>query len=296
MKTKSNILILGASGFIGQHIVKHLANSSWKVYAQCLPNETPSSLPDVIWLPCDLRNANCVQTWPEKCDSIIYLAQSPEWRVFPDGAKDVFEVNVAAVIRTIEYARNVEAQHFIFASSGSVYDQTTQPSREDDRFDIGAQRNFYAASKLATELLIKPYTSLMSIINLRLFSPYGLGLNPKMLISQLVHRVQERKAIDLHGKDGMQINPVAVADVTRVLERCLTLENSATFNVAGPDRLTLRRVSEIIGLTVGIAPQFTAHPEQRVPVLVGDTTALLKQLGWAPQIPFETGIRAWLES
>lgn len=291
-----NVLIIGASGFIGKHAVKHLSASGWQVYAQCLPDEIPTPFPSVVWLPCDLRDTNCMRVWPEQCNSIIYLAQSPEWRIFPDGAKDVFDVNVAAVIRTVEYARNAGTQHFVFASSGSIYSQKVQPAQENDLLDIDAQRNFYAASKLATELLIKPYASLMSIINLRLFSPYGLGLNPKMLISQLVHRVQEREAIDLHGRDGMRINPIAVADVIKVLERCLTLENSVTLNVAGPDSLTLREIGETIGAVVGIAPQFTTHPEQSAPVIVGDTTALYEHLGWTPQTPFEAGIKAWLES
>lgn len=296
MKTQKTVLITGASGFIGRHTVKRLAANGWMVYAQHLPAENPASLDNVSWFPCDLSDPAATQSWPAQCDHIIYLAQSPLWRNFPEGAQDVFEVNVAAVIRSIEYARLAGSQCFIFASSGSVYSQTSVAARENEPLDISKNRNFYTASKLAAELLIGSYQNLMSVISLRFFMPYGNGQNPNMLIPNLVQRVREHQAIELHGNNGMQLNPVTIADLTETLERCLMLGKSATLNVAGPEILSLRQIGECIGRITENVPEFTCHPEQTEPVIIGDTTALKTHLDWVPQTGLDTGLRAWLRS
>ncbi len=290
------VLIIGASGFIGKHTIERLTSQGCTVYATHLPGEPLVSVPGVTWLPCDLNVPDFAAVFPLRCDSVIYLAQSPQWRLFPDGAADMFQVNVAAALRTAQYARHVGARRFIYVSSGSVYTQTKVPAHESEPFDLNAPRSFYIASKLAAELLLKPFADNFSVTILRLFVPYGVGQHPEMLIPQLVLRVRRSQALDLHGADGMQINPVAVADVAEGLERCLKLDMSATLNIAGPEVLTLREIGNRIGRVLGAEPHFQTHPDQSPPVIVGNTQTLHQHLGWAPGISFETGLRIWLQN
>ena len=72
-----------------------------------------------------------------------------------------------------------------------------------------------------------------------------------MLIPRLVRRVSENAPITLEEPDGMQLNPVAVGDVVETIVRCLTLDRSATLNVAGPEVLTLREIGRRIGSAAG---------------------------------------------
>ena len=293
---EQSVLVIGASGFIGEHTVVQIVKQGYRVYATHLPAETPSSIAGATWIPCDLREPESMRAWPQSCDNLIYLAQSPTWRNFPDGAADVFEVNVAATLRAAEYARQAGVQRFIFTSTGSIYCQSSEPAREEDPIFISLPRRFYDASKIATELLLGPYRDYFSMIILRIFMPYGFGQDPKMLIPQMVRRVQEGVPISLHGSDGMIVNPIVVSDVAEVLERCLALGETVTLNVAGPEILTLREIGECIGSVLNIPPKFESQPGQPVPVLVGDTTALSKYLAWSPQTLFEIGLRSWISS
>ncbi len=287
------VLVIGAEGFIGQHTLRHLLPHH-TVYATHIPTQTPPAIEGVRWLACDLTDAAAPDLWPAVCDSVIYLAQSQQWRRFPAGVLDMLHVNVDAPLRAAEYARRAGAARLIFASSGSVYTQTARPARETDAFDLHAPRDFYHASKLAAELLLGPYAALFEVVLLRFFMPYGVGQSQTMLIPSLVRRVRTGQPISLHGQDGLLSNPVAVADVAETLGRCLTLGRSVTLNVAGPDVLTLRAVGECIGRVLGIAPRFETHPDQTPPVIVGDTAHLKDVLGWAPETRFEAGLRAWL--
>lgn len=297
MSGSANIktLILGASGFIGSHLVAFLAEGRYQVTAQRMEGDAYKDLPKVKWIVADLRDPEAVKRFPTECDSVIYLAQSPDFRNFPEGAEGVFDVNVAAAFKAIEYARKTGARRFIFASTGSVYDKNGTPCKESDLLKVTANRGFYAGSKLAAELLLQPYSECMSVIILRLFMPYGPGLNPSMLLPELVRRVREKTPVDLHGQDGMLINPIYIDDLTGLIEKCLTYDKSITLNAAGAETVSLRELVSRIGGVLGIQPVYTIKHEP-APVLVGDITLLRNELGFAPRTTIKEGLSLWLKS
>jgi UDP-glucose 4-epimerase len=289
------VLIVGGAGFIGRHTARRLAEVGATVYATHTPGKRPPWIAGVRWLSCDLTAADATVGWPAGCDAVISLAQARNWRTFPQAARDVFAVNVAGLVQTLQYAQRTGVRRFVYASSGSVYTQTARPALENEVIDLPAPRTFYVASKLAAEVLLRPYQALFPVVVLRLFMPYGAGQNPDMLLPSLVERVRQGQPLKLHGQDGLVSNPVAAADVAEALARCLTLDNSVTLNVGGPERLTLRQVGQAIGRVVGCEPAFESQPAAAVPVVVGDTTALQKTLGWAPALRMEEGLRRWLD-
>jgi nucleoside-diphosphate-sugar epimerase len=290
----STVLIVGASGFIGRHVTARLASGGVRVYAHYHSAAPPLDTGEVLWIPGDLRQATVSRAWPPRCDHVVYLAQSPARDDLPANAPDVFDVNVAGALGAITYAVSAHARSFILASSGSVYGDRRGPARESDALRLDGRASFYAASKLAAEALIAPYARRLTVIRLRIYAPYGPGQDSRQLISDLVRRVRERRAIDLHGADGMVINPLWVGDLAEAIRRCLPLETSAVLNVGGPEPLTLREIGDCIGRITGIPPRFAVHPDQTAPVVVGDTTALRAALGWSPPTTLESGLERWL--
>lgn len=290
-----NIVVVGGGSFVGRHLVPQLASGSARIFATVRPGAAPAAIDRVEWLSTDLASATPVAGWPDTCDTVVYLAQSREWRKFPDGAADVFAVNVAGVFHAAEYARRAGARRFVLASTGSIYDASTAPLREDQPIHLTASRRFYVEAKTAAELLIRPYAASMNVVVLRLFVPYGPGQSSDMLIPQLVRRVSDDEPVVLDGVDGLRLNPIAIADVAEAFVRATTLDSSQTLNVAGPEVLSLREVAASIGRTVGRAPRFEERggPER---ALIGDTTALQQTLGWAPRTTLEDGLQGWLNS
>jgi nucleoside-diphosphate-sugar epimerase len=270
-----------------------LAVHGLRVIATCRPASAPPSSPGVEWLPSDLAAVDPTAGWPRRYDAAIYLAQSARWRDFPAAADDVIRVNVCALQWAAEHARQAGAKRFVHLSTGTVYSQTREPAREDEPIPIGAGRSFYAATKLAAELLLGPYSALYGVTQLRLFMPYGPGQNERMLLPQVASKVRDGIPIDLHTPDGLRCNPVAVADAAETVRRCLSLDGSQTLNVAGPEVLTLRQVAEAIGQAVDREPRFQVKPDPP-PVIVGDTSRLKAALGWQPATRFVDGVRQWL--
>src|SRR5262245_33715992 len=191
--------VIGGAGFGGRHLVRHLAAHGLRVLATCRPGSAPPTGTGVEWVPSDLASAEPARGWPRRYDVVVYLAQSANWRDFPAAADDIFRVNVCALQQTAEHARQAGAKRFVHLSTGTVYSQTREPAREDEPIRPEAPRSFYAATKLAAELLLGPYSASFGVTQLRLFMPYGSGQNEKMLLPTIAAKVRSGTLVDLHG-------------------------------------------------------------------------------------------------
>jgi UDP-glucose 4-epimerase len=293
---RQRVLVVGGAGFIGQHAVAYLAGQGHDVHATHRPGSAPAPRAGVTWLPCNLETPGAAATWPDGCQTLIYLAQARSWRSFPGGVPEVMRVNIEAVAEAVQFAVKSGAKRFVFASTGSVYSATDRVAREEDPVDLEAARNFYAASKLAAEALLRPFGQLLSVVLLRLFVPYGPGQANDYLLPRLVQSVRDRKTITLSGADGVLTNPLAVSDLARVLNDCLNLDRSLTLNVAGPEVLSLRTIGATIGAVVGTAPVFEVKADQPTQIIAGDTSRLRAALGWAPTTTLRDGLEQCLLS
>ena len=208
----------------------------------------------------------------------------------------MLEVNVNGLLQTAAYAERVGVRNLIIASTGSVYTHNDAPAREISVIDTHANRNFYVASKLAGEILTAAYRSLLAVIHLRIFFPYGAGQNEDMLFPQLIAKVREGRPIQLHAPDGLIANPIHAADVAEAFRRCIDLDASGVFNVGGPQCVTLREVGTIIGEIAGRVPLFEVNSKTTAPMFVGELGALQQTLGWAPAVALREGLREWIQS
>jgi UDP-glucose 4-epimerase len=284
------IMVVGGSGFIGQHVTRALAALGHEVYATHGQGRAMPALAGVIWVPCDLSTSEATAGWPACCDTVFFLAQARQHRDFPSCTQEVFSVNVAGLHQTLIYASRAGAQRLVYASTGSVYSRGTLEAHEQEPIDLAVARNYYVASKLASEILLGPFADILPVVVLRLFMPYGAGQKPDMLFPQLCDKVRAGKPIYLHGPEGLRANPVAVADVAETCTRCLALQESVTMNVAGPEVLSLRQIGAAIGCVLGRQPVFQVV-DQKPPSVVGSTARLRRVLDWFPSTRLEMGLR-----
>ena len=85
---------------------------------------------------------------------------------------------------------------------------------------------------------------------------YGKEQKRSMLIPRLVDNVRHGRPIRLTENGGIMINPIHVSDVVKVLDKLMASEGSYTYNVAGPEQLSLKQIADIIGEKLGIQPKF----------------------------------------
>jgi nucleoside-diphosphate-sugar epimerase len=248
------ILVTGATGFLGRHLLPVL--DGHEVFAL---TRQPAALAttngsSVSWIEADLSQGLEVRSLPAKMDAIIHLAQSSRFREFPDGAGNVFAVNVAAPHTLMNWALAAGVTRAVFASSGTVYEPFVGPLREDAAVN---PHGYYGASKLAAEHLTLAYQAQMAVSQLRLFFLYGPSQSGTM-ISRLIESIRSGCTVTLPREgNGIQLSPTFVEDVACVFRQACDESWRGVWNVASPETISFRGLAELIGKIAGRAPVIT---------------------------------------
>ncbi len=280
----------GATGFIGRSLCRALAAQGYTVWGVRRPASRIDGAPSVTWISCDLSKPIDFGEWPTEIDAIVHLAQSLRFREFPEGARDVFDVNVRSTFDLLEYGRKVGIKHFLHASTGGIYGRSDREFVEADVIKLARPLDFYLTSKYAAELLVENYARHFSGAILRCFFVYGPGQRADMLIPRLINSVREGLPVTLQGKDGLRVNPIFISDAIDVFSRVLEHQQDIKLNVAGAEILNLRKIGEIIGGAIRRPPVFESRPAQESISLVGDINSLSTTLEFEPQVSFAEGV------
>jgi nucleoside-diphosphate-sugar epimerase len=285
------IFVTGASGFIGSHLVAALADTH-QVFAAARHRPAAAS-PGVTWIEHDFAAAAQPTGWPAAIDAVVHLAQSRHYRSFPEQARDIYSVGLDATMRLLDWARTAGARKFVLASTGGLYGAGPRPFREQDPVAIGpGPLAFYFTVKRLSEMLAEQYASFFAVTILRVFFAYGPGQAPGMLMARLIESVRSGEPVRLHGKDGIRLNPVHVADAVRVIARCLDAAVDGVVNVAGPEVVSLRETAVQIGAALDRTPRFVNEPGAALD-LVADIDRLCRELV-PPVVGLREGLRtAW---
>jgi UDP-glucose 4-epimerase len=267
------VLVTGATGFLGRHVLPVLAERHEVVAMARRPVEgfetIVADLTDEFELPAGL-------------DAVVHLAQSRRYREWPEGAVDMYAVNVHA---TFQLLARTGAGRFVYASTGGVYAPSPAPLREDDSV---APSGFYPRSKLAAEVLVGGYADRLAAVILRPFFIYGAG-QEGMLVPTLAGRVLAGEEVMVQGNPGIAISPIHVADAARAVAAAVELGRPAVINVAGVESITLTELVTLLGELAGRRPQIR-HTEGEAADLVADIGRMRTLLGVTPVVSLREGL------
>lgn len=273
MKT---VLITGAGGLLGTRVCLDLSQAGMRVIAT-MHSTAKQVVPDVEYRSVDFSSDWPTRSLPSDIDAVIHLAQSANFRDFPNSALDVFNVNIQSTARLLDYAKQVGAKQFVYASSGGVYGNGAQAFKESAHIVPPRQLGYYLGSKTCGEILVQSYASVFQVVVLRPFFIYGPGQNRSMLIPRLMDSVAASKPITLQGESGIRINPIHVEDASTAVTAALSLEDSATFNIAGLAVFSIRDICEGMGRFLGKEPLFEQQQGQPND-LIADISAMRERL------------------
>lgn len=283
------VLLTGATGFIGRHLVHELAQRHEVVaLARSVPAD---ATPAARWIEQDLTEELDAAALPDHVDAVVHLAQSMFYKHFPEHAEDIFAVNVHGTFRLMTWALGVGASRFVFASTGGVYGHGERGLEESDPV---SPLDFYLRSKYASELLLDSYVELLAPVILRPFFVYGPG-QEGMLVPTLARRILDGRQISIQGDPGLRINPIHVTDAVQAFARALEHRSPGIFNVAGKDVVTITdlvgRLSELLG-----RPADVVHAGDQPPGdLVGDITRMREELEVEPQVGLADGLQSVID-
>jgi GDP-4-dehydro-6-deoxy-D-mannose reductase len=287
-------LVLGATGFIGRHVVASEALLRAQLGACAV--ESPASL--------DIRDAGAVRALVDACspDYVLHLAAAT---FVPDSIADpcaTYAVNFTGTLNLLSSLANAGFRgRMLFVSSAEVYgavDEHALPVAETQPF---APRTPYAVSKAAGELLCLQHALSrgLDVSIVRLFNVIGAGQSSKFAVSNFASQIASLEAA------GGGVLSVGNLDVTRdfvdvqdAVAAIVAVLGSGhgreAYNVCSGTETNLRELLDwLISLArapirVEIDPARVRPAEQRR--VRGDHTKLSAHTSWEPRVPLSASL------
>jgi len=282
------VLVTGATGFVAPHLISRLVTDGHEVVALGHDEARIPAGDGITPVVVDLAAPIDGEAIPE-FDVVVHLAQANV--PFPEGAGDLFRVNVVSTQELLDLARRRGAGRFVYASSGSVYGLGEGAVAEEDprRAD-----DFYGVTKRSGELVVGAYRDHVGAAILRFFAPYGPGQTGR-LIPGLIARVRNGQAVTLRGGGRPRMTPIYVGDAVEAIVRSLSSSEQLVLNVAGNETASIRDLGECIGAIVGREPVFEDAGGGAPGDLIADNSRLHELLGSRALVPLDEGLRRTVE-
>jgi UDP-glucuronate 4-epimerase len=307
------ILVTGAAGFIGYHVAHDLLARGESVvgvdnlndyYDPRLKQARLERLagPRFAFERIELADRAAVEALFARhaFARIVHLAAQAGVRYSLTHPHAYVDSNVTGFLNLLEAARLRPPQHFVYASSSSVYGANTRlPFAVDDRVDHPV--SLYAATKRANELMAYVYarTFGLALTGLRFFTVYGPWGRPDMAAMKFTRAILAGEPIDVYNHGDLQrdftyIDDIA-AGVLAVLDRVPAAEDGVqhrVYNIGNHRPEPLLRFIEVLAEALGRAPRMNMLPMQPgdVHATYADIGALQRDYGWQPTTTIEQGL------
>ncbi|TSI10743.1 NAD(P)-dependent oxidoreductase [Lysinibacillus sp. BW-2-10] len=182
----SNILVSGATGFLGQHVVKRLVNNGFHVTAIGRNKALAATFPkEVQFIPLSLEDRTGIFKAMENQDYVIHCgALSSVWGKY----EDFYQSNVVGTQNMVHAALSTKVKRFVHVSTPSIYfnlqDRTKVDVKENSSLPNPAI-NFYAKTKrIAEEIVDEAFEKGLPTITIRpraLFGPGDNAIIPRLI-------------------------------------------------------------------------------------------------------------------
>ncbi len=321
MKLKDQkVVVCGAGGFIGGHLVKDLLNQGINVVRAVdikLLDEWYQTSKGVENLSLDLRDrANC-QIAADGTEIVFQLAADMGGMGFIENNKALCMLSVLTNTHMLMAAREAGVERFFFSSSACVYngEKQTNPDvvalKEEDAYPA-LPEDGYGWEKLFSERMCRHFEEDFGLLTrvARYHNVYGpLGTYeggrekaPAAMCRKVIEAKQSGKhEIEIWG-DGHQTRSfMYIDDCTKGTQAILESEILEPINLGSSELVTINQLVDIVEDIAGVKLErkYNLGAPKGVNGRNSDNTLIQKYLGWEPSIKLRDGMArtyAWIES
>ncbi|GAA1933042.1 dTDP-glucose 4,6-dehydratase [Streptantibioticus ferralitis] len=302
------ILITGAAGFIGSHLVRTILGPDQPLggdvrvtvldkltYAGRLENLAPvQDAPGYAFVHGDITDAALVDRLVAEHDAVIHLAAESHVDRSIEAAQDFVNTNVLGTSVLLDAALRHGTAPFVHVSTDEVYGSVPVGSSTED--DLLRPNSPYSASKASSDLIALAYhrTHGLDVRVTRCSNNYGPYQYPEKVIPLFVTRLLRGENVPLYGDGGNVRDWLHVDDHCRGLLAVLTGGRAGEiYNIGGGTELTNKRLTALLLETCGadwdrvdLVADRKGH-DRRYSV---DWTKIRDELGYRPVHDFMLGI------
>jgi len=309
----TEILVTGGAGFIGSNFTRMaladrlpgLAGADVTVVDALTYSGNPRNLdpvrdsPRFHFVEGDIRDARLAAELLEGKDLVVHFAAESHVDRSVRGGAEFFSTNVLGTVNLLESSVRAGVGRFVHVSTDEVYGSIDEGSwREDHLLEPNSP---YSASKAGSDLAVRAYgrTHGLDHVITRCSNNYGPYHFPEKLIPLFVTNLLDGERVPLYG-DGANVR-----DWLHVDDHCRGIALAATrgrdgeiYNIGGGTELSNRDLAELLLELTGRDWSYVDHVEDRKGHdrrYSVDISRASRDLGYAPEVAFENGLRAVVE-
>jgi len=306
------ILIIGASGFIGGHLVKEILKEPVKEvilydnFTRGKIDNIEKSLKDprckIFPYGGDIRDIDVLDQAMQGCDYVFHLAAM--WLLHcKDFPRTAFEVNVGGTFNVLEACVKHNVKKLIYSSSASVYgDAIETPMTEDHPFK---NKNFYGATKIAGEAMCTAYNDRygLEIVGLRYMNVYGPGQDQQAAYSGVVpvvlNKIDRNEAPTINGDGSQAYDFIYVEDAARSnIDAVKSDVKLGFYNVGTEVQTTIKELCDLMlelknsELKINYIPYSADDARQLVQNRIGSRQKAEKEINFKYKYSLKEGLTA----
>ena len=310
---KEKILVTGADGFIGSHLVEHLLKNGYPVKAFVLYNSfnsygwldtlDPKLLKEIEVFSGDVRDPNGVRVAMEGCDSVMHLAALiaiPYSYHSPDSYVDT---NIKGTLNVLQAARQLNTKRILVTSTSEVYG-TAQYVPIDEKHPYQGQSP-YSASKIGADRMAESfYRSFeLPVTIVRPFNTFGPRQSARAviptIITQLLNKVTEIKLGDITPTRDLLYVKDTVDGFLKIAQSAKTIGEE--INIATQSEISVGDLAQKLIDLINPAARIVQEEQRIRPAksevfrLFGSNEKIKELTDWKQQYTFDQAIKETIE-
>jgi UDP-glucose 4-epimerase len=287
------VLVTGAAGFLGQHVVRRLIADGLTVTAYDLVDLGSVDARSVVG---DLRDGEKLTASAIGHDVICHIGAIGDVYLAGEQPSLAAEVNATGSANIAAAAEKAGAR-VVYASTWEVYGEPQyQPLDEDHPCEPDHPYNI---TKLAGERLLLAADHLrgVPVIALRLGTAYGTGLRPNSVFRIFIDRARRGDPITIQG-DGEQGRQFTHAsDVSKAFAMaCASDIHGVALNTVAPESTSIKKLAELVVARFPTELTFGEPRPGDVPPARVSAERISEVLGWRAEMPFEDGLSELMDA
>ncbi|MDY0781361.1 NAD-dependent epimerase [Tenacibaculum sp. IB213877] len=239
----------------------------------------------------------------QQFDVVCHLAAQAGVRYSIENPDAYIQSNIVGFLNILEASRNFKIKHLVYASSSSVYGANSKiPFEVEDRVDTPV--SLYAATKKSNELMAHTYSHLYKIptTGLRFFTVYGPWGRPDMAPILFARAISKNKSINVFNYGKMERDFTFIDDIVesvkRVVERPVSnRELYKVYNIGNGNPVKLLDFIQEIESNLGQKSEKNMMPIQQGDVerTWADVSELQKDYDYSPKVDIKTGVKQFID-
>jgi dTDP-glucose 4,6-dehydratase len=299
-----DVLVTGGAGFIGSNYVRYAlgVHRDWRIttldrltYAGRLENlHDVMDHPRHAFVRADICDAAVVRPLVARSAIVVHFAAETHVDRSIEAAGEFIHTDVMGTFVLLEAAREARGlRRFVQISTDEVYGSVaTGASRETDEL---RPRNPYSASKAGADRLAYSYCATygVPVLITRASNNYGPYQFPEKLIPLFITNAIDSRPLPLYGDGGQVRDWLHVIDHCRAIDLIIDRADAGeVYNVGGGNEMSNLEITRRILELVGRPDTLIRHVADRQghDRRYSLDSARLRALGWAPTVPFESGL------